>query len=88
MKMFKTQNIMSVQSAILLSGIIISASIFLTTWVFFGGDGNRQKLFTETPSSQRATPPPSLSPEQIKKIQEQRAAQNTKPAPATTTESE
>lgn len=74
---------MSTQSAILLSGIIIGASIFLTTWVFFGGNGNRQKLFLENPTGQRPAPP-NLTPEQIKKIQEQRAAQSARPAPTPT----
>jgi hypothetical protein len=83
MKIFKISN-MSIPGALILSALIIGISIFLTTLVFFGGDGNRQKLFIKSPTMQKNTPP-TLSPEQIKKLQEQRAAQMNKTAPATTT---
>jgi hypothetical protein len=45
MKFFKTKEL-SVPSAIIISAIIISISIFLTVLFFFGGKNNRQKLFT------------------------------------------
>ncbi len=84
MKFFKIHS-MSTQGAILLAAVIVGLSIFLTTLVFFGGEANRQKLFTRTQATQQRTTPPTLSPEQIKKMQEQRAAQTNKQAPATTT---
>ncbi len=88
MKIFKI-NSMSAQVAIILSAFIVGISIFITTWVFFGGDGNKQKLFIENSTPER--PINSLTPEQIKKIQEQRAAQmkkaaETETATATSTE--
>lgn len=73
MKIFRLEK-MSIPTALLLSACIIGLSIFLTVWVFFGGDGNRQKLFMEKAMPQKNTPTP-MTPEQIKKIQEQRAAQ-------------
>lgn len=78
---------MSTQGAILLAAGIVGLSIFLTTLIFFGGEANRQKLFTKAPTAQQRTTPPTLTPEQIKKMQEQRAAQANKQAPATTTKS-
>lgn len=83
MKFFKIHS-MSTQGAIVLAAVIVGLSIFLTTLVFFGGEANRQKLFTKTPAVQQRTTPPTLSPEQIKKIQEQRAAQTNKQAATST----
>ena len=56
----------------ILSGLIIGLSIFLTTWIFFGGDNNRQKLFVKNPTNNVARPMPqnTLTPEQIKQMQE------------------
>lgn len=82
---------MSIPGAILISGLIVGLSIFLTVWIFFGGDNNRQKLSVKNPAMNRpATQPNQMTPEQIKKIQEQRAQQaaqqiTTTPKPATTT---
>jgi hypothetical protein len=72
---------MSTSSAIVLGSIIIGVSIFLTTWIFFGGDGNRLKLSAENPTNSKPTAPNTMTPEQIKKIQEQRAEQMKKSAP-------
>jgi hypothetical protein len=72
MKIFRIHT-MSVPGALLLSAVIIGVSIFLTVLVFFGGNGNRQKLFLN-PSAQKAQTP-TMNPDQIKKMQEQRAAQ-------------
>lgn len=86
MKLFKISTL-STQTAIILSALIIGASIFVTTWVFFGGDGNRQKLFIQSPTQNRPTPTNPMTSEQIKKIQEERAAAMQKrTAPATTTQ--
>ncbi len=66
---------MSIPEAILLSGVIIGLSVFLTTWIFFGGDNNRQKLSTPTPgSANRNAQTNTLTPQQIQMIQQQRAA--------------
>ncbi len=66
---------MSIPGSILLAGLIIGLSVFLTTWIFFGGDNNRQKLFTQAPGSlNRNTQPNTLTPQQIQMIQQQRAA--------------
>ena len=75
MKLFKIKD-MSTSGAIIFSALLISLSIFVTTWVFFGGNGNRQKLFMKSPTANVQTP------EQIKKMQEQRAAQMQKSAPS------
>jgi len=80
---------MSIPAAMMLSGLIVGLSVFLTVWIFFGGDNNRQKLSVENPAMNKpATKPNQLTPDQIKKMQEQRAQQATQqqaPAPATTT---
>jgi hypothetical protein len=67
---------MSVSTSIILSGLIIGFSIFLTTWIFFGGDNNKQKLSSPTPASinkkagqNNANNPTS---EQLQLIQQQR----------------
>ena len=78
---------MSIPAAMLLSGLIVGLSVFLTTWVFFGGDNNRQKLSVQNPalnkSAQQAN---QLTPQQIQQMQQQRAQQmqqasSTQPAP-------
>jgi hypothetical protein len=69
--------------AIIFSGILISLSIFITGLMFLGNAGTKTKIPTRTNA------PTPLTPEQIKKIQEDRAATMQKrTAPATTTESE
>jgi amino acid transporter len=78
---------MSIPGAMLMSGLIVGLSIFLTTWVFFGGFNNRQKLFTPNPAK-KATQTNALTQQQIQQIQQQRAAMTpppTAPAPASTT---
>lgn len=79
MKLFKKMQgkitNMSIQGSIITSGLIIGLSIFLTTWVFFGGYNNRQKLFTPTPGSMnKKAQTNTLTPQQIQQIQQQRAA--------------
>ena len=64
---------MSIPGAILLSGLIIGLSVFLTTWIFFGGDNNRQKLSVQNPSLNRPAQVNPLTPQQIQQIQQQRA---------------
>jgi hypothetical protein len=106
-KMIKVSE-MSVPCAVLLSGIvtglIIGISIFLTTWIFFGGENNRQKLFMKNPAVNnlnRNGQPNTLTPEQIKQMQEaqrqkiqqqqeeaRRAAQEIQVINSTTTETE
>ena len=78
MKIFKISTI-STQAAIILSAFIIGASIFLTTWIFFGGDGNRQKLSVQSQTANKPIQANPMTPEQIKKIQEQRAVQMKRP---------
>lgn len=78
MKLFKwpqakIQN-MSIPGAMLLSGLIVGLSVFLTTWVFFGGDNNRQKLSTPTPAAMNRNvqqQPNALTPQQIQLMQQQ-----------------
>ncbi len=65
---------MSVPGAMLLSALIVGLSIFITTWIFFGGDNNRQKLFIQNPSLNRNTQQNTLTPQQLQQIQQQRAA--------------
>lgn len=81
MKFIKT---ISIPGALIISALIISISIFVTGWVFLGKI-NAQKLPLKTPPNTQAP----LSPEQIKKMQEERAAQMQKraatPAPTATT---
>jgi hypothetical protein len=73
---------MSIPGAMLLSGLIVGLSIFLTTWIFFGGYNNRQKLMTPNPANaKKAVQTNSLTPQQIQQIQQQRATQT--PAPTT-----
>ena len=100
LKMFKVPKIseMSVPCAMItsgiLSGLIIGLSVFFTTLIFFGGDNNRQKLSVQNPANNVAKPMPqnTLTPEQIKQMQEaqkQRAAQQAaqqQTAPAVNTE--
>jgi hypothetical protein len=94
-KMFKI-NEMSVPCAMItsgiLSGLIIGLSVFLTTWIFFGGDNNRQKLSVANPALNRALQANTPTPDQIKAIQQAQQQkmqeQNVpvvKPEPATTT---
>ena len=74
MKLIKIKE-MSIPGAMLLSGLIVGLSIFITTWIFFGGDNNRQKLFVSNPSINRnVTPQNTLTPQQLQQIQQQRAA--------------
>ena len=94
--MFKVSE-MSVPCAMItsgiLSGLIIGLSVFLTTWIFFGGNNNRQKLFISNPAVNRAPQANTLTPDQIKQLQEaqkQRMLQQQKAlvvntAPATNT---
>lgn len=70
---------MSVPVAVIISALIISISIFVTGWVFLGKI-NAQKLPLKTPPTAQAP----LSPEQMKKMQEERAAQMQKRAAAPT----
>lgn len=80
----KIQN-MSIPGAMLLSGIIIGLSIFLSTWVFFGGDNNRQKLSVKNPALNKSTQQTNtLTSQQIQQIQQQRAAQMAQQASSTT----
>ena len=75
---------MSIPGAMILSGLIIGLSIFLTTWIFFGGDNNRQKLSVQNPAlnrnSQQAN---TLTPQQIQQMQQQRALQMAQQASST-----
>ena len=75
MKIIKVKE-MSIQGSIILSGIIIGLSIFLTTWIFFGGDNNRQKLSVSNPALSRNVQQGNfLTPEQIQQIQQRAATQ-------------
>ena len=84
---------MSIPGAMFLSALIVGLSIFISTWVFFGGDNNRQKLSVKNPALNKpAQQANQLTAQQIQQIQQQRAAQmasSTVPAqparPATTT---
>ena len=78
MKMLKIKEI-SVSHAVILSAVIISISIFITGWVFLGSNNSK------TIKNQPVTNQKALTPEQIKKIQEDRAKQVQKVNPATTT---
>ena len=79
----KIQN-MSIPGAMLLSGIIIGLSIFLSTWVFFGGDNNRQKLSVKNPAlNKSAQQTNTLTAQQIQQMQQQRAAQMAQQASST-----
>ena len=40
---------LSVPEAIIITGILISISIFFTVYLFFGGINNRNKLFSKNP---------------------------------------
>jgi biopolymer transport protein ExbD len=83
MKLPKIKDI-SPSGAIIFSGILISLSIFITGLMFLGNSGVKTNL----PPRNTSAPTP-LTPEQIKKIQEERAAAMQKrTAPATTTQSE
>lgn len=73
MKFTKIKDI-SIPGAIILSGIIVGLSVFLTTWIFFGGDNNRQKLSTPTPASLNRNAQNganNLTPQQLQMIQQQ-----------------
>jgi len=73
-KLVKVQDL-SIPASMLLAALIVGLSVFITTWIFFGGDNNRQKLMTPNPASaKRATQANSLTPQQIQQIQQQRAA--------------
>lgn len=75
MKICKKISEMSTSSAIVTAGILVSLSIFLTTWIFFGGDNNRQKLFVSNPQVNRNVPPQNtLTPQQLQQMQQQREA--------------
>ena len=75
---------MSIPAAMLTSGLIVGLSIFLTTWIFFGGDNNRQKLSVKNPAlNKSAQQSNSLTPQQIQQIQQQRAAQMAQQASST-----
>lgn len=81
---------MSIPCAMLSSALIVGISIFLTTWVFFGGDNNRQKLSIKNPALNKNNQTNQLTPQQIQQMQQQRALQtqqasSTPPKPATTT---
>lgn len=82
---------MSVPCAILTSGLTVGLSVFLTTWVFFGGDNNRQKFSVKNPALNRTTQQANqLTAQQIQQqqqMQQQRQAlldqqANTAPKPA------
>ena len=67
---------MSIPTAIILSGLIVGLSAFLTMLIFFGGDTNRQKLSTKAPGNgvskekqQQTSNTPT--PQQIQMIQQQ-----------------
>ncbi|MEI6042297.1 MAG: hypothetical protein WCQ00_01900 [bacterium] len=64
-------NQMSVPGAIVLSGLIIGLSVFLTTWIFFGGDNNRQKLSISSPAMNKNPQQNALTPQQIQMMQQQ-----------------
>ncbi len=67
---------MSIPGAMLMSGLIVGLSIFISTWVFFGGDNNRQKLSVKNPALNKpAQQANQLSAQQIQQIQQQRAQQ-------------
>ncbi len=66
---------MSIPGAMLLSGLIVGFSIFFTTWIFFGGDNNRQKLSVKNPALNRTQQSNQLTPQQIQQMQQQRAQQ-------------
>ena len=90
MKFIKIKE-MSIPGAILLSGIIVGASVFLTTWFFFGGVNNKTKAFLDNPSRITA-PQNTLTPAQIQQLQQaqqQRMMLNTQtppvPVPTATT---
>jgi hypothetical protein len=95
MKLFKKIQVkiqtMSIPGAMLMSGLIVGLSIFISTWVFFGGDNNRQKLSVKNPALNKpAQQANQLSAQQIQQIQQQRAQQQqntptTVVKPATTT---
>ncbi|MEI7513724.1 MAG: hypothetical protein WCJ74_03840 [bacterium] len=86
MRLIKIKD-MSIPGAILLTGLIVGLSVFLTTWIFFGGDNNRQKLSTPTPASMNRNAQQNgannLTPQQIQMIQQQRAAQVSQQASST-----
>lgn len=83
---------MSIPAAMLMSALIVGLSIFFTTWIFFGGDNNRQKFSVKNPALNRTTQQTNqLTAQQIQQMQQQRAAQmaqqasSTPPAPAPAT---
>ena len=82
---------MSIPGAMLLSALIVGLSIFLTTWVFFGGYNNKQKLSVPNPANARKSAQTNtLTSQQLQQIQQQRAQQQqntptTVVKPATTT---
>ena len=80
MKLFKIFKVseMSVPCAMIasgiLSGLIIGLSVFLTTWIFFGGVNNRTKLFLNN-APRTSMPQNVMTQEQIKQAQAAAAAQ-------------
>jgi hypothetical protein len=69
---------MTVSRAIVIAGVLISLSIFLTVYIFFGGVNNRNKLFINNPNLNRnvtqvnqpqrmnqVTPPTNTAPNKI-----------------------
>ena len=83
MKFIKIKE-MSIPGAILLTGIIIGASVFFTTWFFFGGVNNRTKVFLGNPSKISA-PQNTLTPAQIQQLQQAQQVQQQRLIDAQTT---
>ncbi len=70
LKIFKFKiSEMSIPGAIILSGLIVGISIFITTWFFFGGSNNKTKLFLDNPPRINA-PQNTLTPQQIQMLQQ------------------
>lgn len=80
---------MNLPWAIIVGSLIIGLSIFFTTWIFFGGDNNRQKLFTPNPATTNRPAQQTLTPQQIQQLQlqqqQQREALLNQNRPATST---
>lgn len=57
----KTERV-SVSTAIIIAGLLISISIFLTTWIFFGGQQNRSRLFFKFPTAPTRINPSTVTP--------------------------
>ena len=86
MKIFKKINEMSVASAVIIAGILISLAIFFTVYFFFGGYNNRTKLFLTNPPTQQRNFPANFNPQQqaqqiqLQQMQQQQAQQGAQPA--------